>query len=180
MLTYLWLLTSQCRHHQLSVVHAIRGMGNYGRGALSNNRHRAVGSHALWGHGHLWARCSSQRPALGRLFARPLGVGEVLFSKTGPGPSVRMPSGAWAPMGELLFRKTGPGPSVRTPSGGMGTYGRGALSRGHAASHHSRQGRPAVFPSYIAGRADLRRHKRSDSQYRVGVSLPLCSSGTGG
>jgi hypothetical protein len=61
-------------------------MCNYGRVAFSNNRHRAVCSHALWGHGHLWARCSSQRPALGRRFARPLG--------------------AWAPMGEVLFSKT--------------------------------------------------------------------------
>jgi hypothetical protein len=30
-------------------------------------------------------------------------------------------------MNEVRFAKTGPGPSVRTPSGGMGTYGRGAL-----------------------------------------------------
>jgi hypothetical protein len=57
---------------------------------------------------------------------------EVLFSKTGPGPSGRTPSEAWAPMGELLF------PGDTQP---LIMAGRADLQR-HII--HSRQGGPAA------------------------------------
>jgi hypothetical protein len=44
------------------------------------DRPGAVCSHAFWGHGHLWTRCSSQRPARGRLVARHRRHGQLWAS----------------------------------------------------------------------------------------------------